>query len=46
MDILEGRSELKGMSKRALLTLVANQRISNCLIGAKLCAFSLHAHKN
>jgi len=42
MDILEGRSELKGMSRVSLFTLVANQRISNCLIGAKLCGYSLH----
>ena len=42
MDILEGRSELKRMSRRSLFTLVANQRISNCLIGAKPCGFSLH----
>jgi hypothetical protein len=42
MDILEGRNELRGMSRRSLLTLAANQRISNCLIGAKPCGFSLH----
>ena len=42
MDILEGRSELKRMSRGSLFTLVANQRISNCLIGAKACGFSLH----
>ena len=41
MDILEGRSELKRMSRRSLFTLVANQRISNCVIGAKACGFSL-----
>ncbi len=32
---------MKAMGRRSLLTLVANQRISNCLIGAKLCGFSL-----
>lgn len=42
MDIREGRSELKGMSRVSLFTLVTNQRISNCLIGAKPCGFSLH----
>jgi hypothetical protein len=42
MDFLEGRSELKGMSSGSLFALVANQRISNCLIGAKPCGFSLH----
>jgi hypothetical protein len=42
MDILEGRSELKRMNRGSLFTLVANQRISNCLIGAKPCGFSLH----
>jgi hypothetical protein len=42
MDILEGRSELKGMSRRSLFTLLANQRISNCLVGAKPCGFLLH----
>jgi hypothetical protein len=42
MDILEGRSELKGISNRRLLRLVANQRVSNCLIGAKPCGFSLY----
>lgn len=41
MDIMEGRSELKRMSTGSLLTLVANQRISNCLIGARACGFSL-----
>ena len=41
MDILEGRSELKRMSRGSLFTLVANQRISNCLIGARACGFSL-----
>ncbi len=41
MDILEGRSELKRMSRGSLFTLVANQRISNCVIGAKACGFSL-----
>lgn len=42
MDILEGRSELKRMSRGSLFTLGANQRISNCLIGARACGFSLH----
>jgi hypothetical protein len=42
MDILERRSELKGMSSGSLFTIVANQRISNCLIGSKPCGFSLH----
>jgi hypothetical protein len=42
MDILKGRSELKGMGSGTLFTLVANQRISNCLIGAKPCGFLLH----
>ncbi len=32
---------MKAMGRRSLFTLVANQRISNCLIGAKLCGFSL-----
>jgi hypothetical protein len=41
MDILEGRSELKRMSRGSLFTLLANQRISNCVIGAKACGFSL-----
>ena len=41
MDILERRSELGRMSSGSLFTLVANQRISNCLIGAKACGFSL-----
>ncbi len=42
MNIPEGRSELKRMGRRSLLTLVANQRISNCLIGARPCGFSMH----
>jgi hypothetical protein len=42
MDFLEGRSELKRMSRGSLFTLLANQGISNCLIGAKPCGFSLH----
>lgn len=42
MDILGGRTELKGMSRGSLFTLLANQRISNCLLGAKPCGFSLH----
>jgi hypothetical protein len=42
MDIIQGRSELGGMSRGSLLTLVANHRISSCLVGAKLCGFSLH----
>jgi hypothetical protein len=41
MDILEGRTELKRMSRGSLFTLVANQRISKCVIGAKACGFSL-----
>ena len=41
MDILEGRSELKRMSRGSLFTLVANQRVSKCLIGVKACGFSL-----
>jgi len=41
MDILERRSELERMSRGRLFTLVANQRISNCLIGAQACGFSL-----
>ena len=41
MVVLKERSELKGMSRGSLFTLVANQRISNCLIGAKPCGFSL-----
>lgn len=42
MDIVPVRSELRRMSRGSLFTLLANQRISNCLIGAKLCGFSLH----
>jgi len=41
MNVLGGRRELKRMGTRSLLTLVANQRISNCVIGAKACGFSL-----
>ena len=41
MDILEGRTELKRMSRGSLFTLLANQRISKCVIGAKACGFSL-----
>ena len=41
MNVLEGRSELKRMSRGSLFTLVANQRISNCVIGAKACGLSL-----
>ena len=41
MDFLEGRSELKRMSRGSLFTLLANQRISKCVIGAKACGFSL-----
>ncbi|MGZ6249407.1 MAG: hypothetical protein ACXWMC_07325 [Syntrophales bacterium] len=41
MVVPKERSELKGMSRGSLFTLVANQRISNCLIGAKPCGFSL-----
>ncbi len=42
MDILGERSKLKRMDTRSLFTLVANQKISNCVIGAKPCGFSLH----
>ncbi len=42
MDVLKKRSELREMSRRNLFALVANQRISNCLIGAKSCGCSLH----
>jgi hypothetical protein len=42
MNILEGRSKLKRMSPGSLFTLVANQRISNCVIGAKACGLSLY----
>jgi hypothetical protein len=41
MNVLEGRRELKRMGTRSLLMLVANQRISNCVIGAKACGFSV-----
>ena len=41
MDILEGRTELKRMSRGNLLTLLTNQKISKCVIGAKACGFSL-----
>ena len=41
MNILEGRRELKRMSRGSLFSLVANQRISQCVIGAKACGFSL-----
>jgi len=42
MDFLKRRSELKGIGSGSLFTLVANQRISNCLIGARPCGLSLH----
>ena len=42
MVVLKERTELRGMSRRSLFMLVANQRISHCLIGAKLCGYSLH----
>ncbi len=42
MVIQKERCELRGMSRESLFTLVANQRISNCLVGAKLCGYSLH----
>ncbi len=41
MDILEGRGELKKMSQGSLFTLLANQRLSKCEVGAKVCAFLL-----
>ena len=41
MDPLKARAELKRMSRGSLFKLVAQQRISNCLIGAKACGFSL-----
>ena len=42
MDILEKRSELKRMSRGSVFTLVANQKISECLIGARACSYSLY----
>jgi len=45
MDILEGRGELKRMNRGNLFTLLTNQRISNCVIGAKACGFSLQYQK-
>jgi len=41
MDTLKARVELKRMSRGCLFKLVADQRISNCLIGAKACGLSL-----
>ncbi len=41
MDIPEGRSELKRMSRGSLFTLLANQRLSKCVVGAKACGFLL-----
>ena len=42
MDILEKRSELKRMSRGNVFALVANQKISECLIGLRACRFSLY----
>ena len=42
MDIYEIKSELRRMNKGNLFTLVANQRISTCLIGGRACGLSLH----
>ncbi len=41
MEILEGRTKLKKMSQGSLFTLAANQRLSKCAVGAKVCAFFL-----
>jgi len=45
VNIWEERSKLMRMRRRSLFTLVANQRISNCVIGAKVCGFSLQHQK-
>jgi hypothetical protein len=41
MDVLKARVELQRMSIGSLFRLALNRRMSNCLIGGRLCGFFL-----
>jgi len=41
MDALKARTELRKMSKRDLLKMAINRRMSHCLIGGRPCGFHL-----
>ncbi len=41
MDVYESKNELRRMSRMDLFELALNQRMSNCLVGGRPCAFLL-----
>jgi hypothetical protein len=42
LEILETKFELKRMKRGDLFKLVMDQKLSNCLVGGKVCGYSLH----